>query len=308
MTTIRRAESAPVQLADLRIGDLLAEGGEGKVYQLPLQPHLVFKAYRRPVAASVLDNLVSWPVTSLPPDSCGRLWASAAWPVSTVFDEQSSVAGLLLPRAPKRFSVRHRDGATRLASLSYLTADPAHRAAAYGISLPAPAAVERFGLVYALARWLEVLDSGSPPVGHGDLSTKNVLWSMQRGPEVFVIDCDNCERFDSSGAPIGDPDRRRAMTPNWDDPAVPKGRNPTVESDRYSLALIFLRVVGAANYPMQARQRSGDPITVEFPIPLGMLSAGPLRPGGHLWELCATGAEPHPPGGSPAGVRLGERP
>ena len=39
------------------------------------------------------------------------------------------------------------------------------------------------------------LSNLSRPVSHGDLSTKNVLWSLQRGPEVFVIDCDNCERF-----------------------------------------------------------------------------------------------------------------
>ena len=158
-----------------------------------------------------------------------------------------------------------------------------------GSTFPVPCPVERFGLVYALARCWRRSTRATPRVGHGDLSTKNVLWSLQRGPEVFVIDCDNCERFDASGAPLGDPGRRRAMTPNWDDPAVPKGGNPTVESDRYSLALIFLRVVGAANYPIQARQRSGDPITVEFPIPYGMLSVAPLRPGARLWELCARG-------------------
>ena len=47
------------------------------------------------------------------------------------------------------------------------------------------------------------------------------------------------------------------------------GGNPTLASDRYSLALIFLRVVGAANFPIQARQRQGGPITVDFAVPPG---------------------------------------
>jgi hypothetical protein len=196
---------------------------------------------------------------------------------------------VLLPRAPRRFALRHRDGTTRLATLSYLTADPAHRAIAYGLSLPEPVSPERLGLVYALARVLEAFENADCPVGHGDLSTKNVLWSLQRGPEVFVLDCDNCERFGPDRRPAGSGGRRRAMTPNWDDPAVDAGANPTLESDRYSLALVFLRVVGAANFPIQARQRQGGPITVEFALPGGHFGEALLGPGAPLWDLCERG-------------------
>jgi hypothetical protein len=293
-------------LADLEVGELIAEGGEGRVYQLPLQPHLLFKSYRRPVAPWAVEDLVSWPGRALDAQAAARVGASAAWPLSTVLDSDCSVTGLLVPRAPKRFSLRHRDGATRLASLSYLTTDPAHRAAAYGVRLPEPGAVERFGLVYALARLLDAFENGQPCAAHGDLSTKNVLWSLQRGPEVFVIDCDNSERFDATGATLGDPGRRRAMTPNWEDPAVAKGDNPTVASDRYSLALIFLRVVGAANYPIQARQRSGEPVSVEFPIPPAVISSRLLGPGATLWELCGRGLSlTHPADRPPASAWVG---
>jgi hypothetical protein len=173
--------------------------------------------------------------------------------------------------------------------LSYLTADPAHRAVAYGLSLPDPVSPERLGLVYALARVLEAFETANPRAGHGDLSTKNVLWSLQRGPEVFVLDCDNCEQFDPDGRPLTPAGRRRAMTPNWDDPAVAGGGNPTLASDRYSLALIFLRVVGAANFPIQARQRQGGPITVDFAVPRGHLADALLGPGAELWHLCGRG-------------------
>ncbi len=144
------------------------------------------------------------PSRSRDTDLAARLSAAAAWPASVVIDSDGGAAGLLMPRAPRRFALRHRDGTTRLASLSYLTADPAHREMAYGLSLPPDASPERLGLVYALARLLQAFELGAPSIGHGDLSTKNVLWSLQRGPEIFVIDCDNCERFDSDGRPLGE--------------------------------------------------------------------------------------------------------
>lgn len=274
----------------LRVGELLAEGGEGRVYELPRQPHLVFKAYRRPSPRAFLDDLVAWPDAVHIPELAARVAASTAWPAATVVEDPGTdAAGVLLPRAPRRFAVRHRDGTTRLATLSYLTADPLHRAVAYGLHLPDPVGAERLGLVYALARLLEAFETANPRVGHGDLSTKNVLWSLQRGPEVFVLDCDNCERFDRAGSPVSTAGRRRAMTPNWDDPAVPGGANPTLESDRYSLALIFLRVVGAANFPIQARQRQGGPVAVDFAVPAGRMDEALLGPGAPLWGLCERG-------------------
>ena len=221
-------------------------------------------------------------------------------------------AGVLLPRAPRRFALRHRDGTTRLASLSYLTADPSHRAVAYGLALPPPVSPQRLGLVYALARLLEAFEDAAPAVGHGDLSTKNVLWSLQRGPEVFVLDCDNCERFAEGAGPVGDTPRRRPMTPNWEDPSIPSGTNPTVESDRYSLALIFLRVVGAANFPIQARQREAPSVTVDFAVPPAQFGDALLGPGAPLWDLCERGlsldpSRPAASGGVGGGPRSGAR-
>ena len=286
-----RATSArggtPVRLEDLRVGPVLAEGGEGKVHLLPRQPHLLYKAYRHPARRDHLQSLTEWPATLGSEPAAARVKVAAAWPEAVVTGDGGRAVGLLVPRAPRRFSVRHRDGHSRLASLSYLTADPGHRAAAYGLELPRPAGPERIGLVYALARLLEAFGSGPAPVGHGDLSTKNVLWSLQRGPEVFVIDCDNAEIFRPGHGPDGGADRRRAMTPNWDDPAVAKGSNPTLASDLYSLSLIFLRVVGAANFPIQARQRAGGPVTVEFPVPAGPGSKALLDPGAPIWDLAA---------------------
>lgn len=273
-------------VTELKVGGLLAEGGEGLVHLLPRQPHLLFKSYRRAADRSHLEELVSWPDT-VEAGPAAVVRASSAWPCSVVADEHDDAVGLLMPRAPRRFALRHRDGHSRLASLSYLTADPEHRAVAYGLRLPRPAGPERVGLAYALARLLAALESGQPRAGHGDLSTKNVLWSLQRGPEVFVIDCDSCDLFEPDGRPVLKTGRRRAMTPNWDDPAVPRGGNPAGSTDRYSLGLIFLRVVGAANFPVQARQRGADRVEVSFSVPAGPGSDVLLDPSAPVWRLCA---------------------
>jgi hypothetical protein len=286
LTPASRSPGSEVDLRDLRVGDVLAEGGEGRVHLLPRQPHLVLKLYRRPASRDHLADLVAWP-SSLPPAAEAVVRAHSSWPVSLVRGSDGEAAGLLVPRAPRRFAVRHRDGHSRLASLSYLTADPDHRAAAYGLRLPEPAGPERVGLVLSLARLLCAFGAGVPSAGHGDLSTKNVLWSFQRAPEVYVIDCDSAELFGEDGRPVRCGVRRRAMTPNWDDPAVPAGSNPDLRSDRYSLALVFLRVVGAANFPVQARQRAGGPLEVRFGVPAGPGAAVLADPGCPLWSLCS---------------------
>jgi hypothetical protein len=284
------AATAPsVRFDDLKIGAVLAEGGEGRVHQLPRLPHLVYKEYRRPADRSHLDELIAWPGSAAGPGGAETVMTAAAWPTATVIGAAGDALGLLMPRAPRRFAVRHRDGHSRLASLSYLTADPEHRAAAYGLALPSPVSAERVGLVLALARLLAAFESGRPAIGHGDLSTKNVLWSLQRGPEVFVLDCDNSGRFDLDGRSLEGPGRRRAMTPNWQDPAVAGGDNPTFTTDRYSLALIFLRVVGAANYPIQAGQRAGGPVEVRFAVPAGPAAPVLLDPEATVWRLCRRG-------------------
>jgi hypothetical protein len=278
----------------LRIGPLLAEGGEGRVFEVAGEPGLLFKAYRTPAPVEPLAALVGWPdtVRARDPELARRVATAAAWPSSVVTDDDGRAAGILLPRAPRRFSLRHRDGTVHLATLSYLTAAPGQRSAAYGLALPPPMSPERLGLVYALARLLEALQAASPAIGHGDLSTKNVLWSLERGPEIFLLDCDSAAAYDTSGPdgaagdPIDGADRRRAMTPNWDDPAIPPGSNPTLASDRYSLALIFLRVAGAAHFPIQGRQRRGEPLRIDFEVAPVAARARSLDAAAPTWDLC----------------------
>ncbi|MHB1929589.1 MAG: hypothetical protein ACYCUG_09255, partial [Acidimicrobiales bacterium] len=164
-----------VSRPELRAGPLLAEGGEGRVYELAGRPGTLYKAYRRPAQRAPLESLIAWEadLAGTRPELAARVRAAAAWPRAVVTEPGAAAgtaAGLLVPRAPRRFAVRHRDGTSHLATLSYLTADPAQRAAAYGLALPAPVSTDRVGIVYALARALEALQSAVPSIGHGDLS------------------------------------------------------------------------------------------------------------------------------------------
>jgi hypothetical protein len=64
---------------------------------------------------------------------------------------------------------------------------------------------------------------------------RNLLWTLADGPAVFAIDCDG---FRLAGRP---PAVRPAGTAGWGDPARPC--EVTVDTDRYKLALVALRVL-----------------------------------------------------------------
>ena len=297
-----------VSLTDLRLGGLLAEGGEGRVFEVvrvPVTgdwlpdngdaPAWVYKQLRRPRPIAELKAVVEFPLVLAAgnPGLASRIRSSSAWPSAAVVgDDPSWALGTLMPRAPVRFWLKHREGAARPATLSYLAGDPDRIAVAYGAHVPAPGSPERVALVYALCRLVASWQAAGAPVQavHGDLSAKNVLWSLAPTPAVYVLDCDGAAvgapatRGDAP-APIdgADEPRLRATTPNWDDPALPRGAVPTEWSDRYTLGLAFLRVLGAANFPLQARQRSLEKLNVDLELPRSWRRL-PDMPA--LWELC----------------------
>jgi hypothetical protein len=277
------------------VGALLAEGGEGRVYEVAGDGGMVYKAYRRPVPLPAVAPLLVWleELARTDPAMAARVRASTSWPTAAVVDDAGGggsewVRGLMLPRAPERFSVRHRDGVRHLATLSYLTTDPRQRSAAYGLTLPAAASPPRIALVYALARLLEAFSAGSATLAHGDLSTKNILWSLRPAPEVYLLDCDSSRLFEPGGEPRHAYRRPVVATPNWDDPAAARrGSDPGPLSDRYSLGLIFLRLVGAAHYPIQGRQKRGEDTVIDFEIPPWGRRAQRLGREAPVWDVCS---------------------
>jgi len=287
-----------LRVSALRLGQLVAEGGEGRVFEVlagppELAPRSVYKQLRCPRPVAELTSLVAFPslLASRGAPLAARALSSSAWPLSSVVGDDPSVAlGTVMPRAPAEFWLRHRDGTKRLTTLSYLATDPERIAVAYGVLMPPPGAAERVALVYALARLLEAWQNEPPlpRVVHGDLSAKNVLWSLQPAPAVYVLDCDGasvrCGPDEIGDEVPGSGDRRpRATTPNWDDPSLPRGAPPTRTSDRYMLGITFLRVVGAAHFPIQGPQRSAQHVNVDLELPRSWRKVPDLPV---LWELC----------------------
>jgi len=297
-----------IERRNVVVGALVAEGGEGKVHRVAGRPDVLYKAYRRPVPLDAVAPLLAWRdrLRQADPAMAARVAASTSWPSAAVVADggadfrpvgsAATVSGLVIPRAPERFSLRHRDGVSHLATLSYLAADPQQRSTAYGVALPPAASVARIGLVHALARVLEAFASGATTMAHGDLSTKNVLWSLSDGPEVYLLDCDGGRLFGPDGQAIDAGHRAQVATPNWEDPA---GTDLGPLSDRYSLALIFLRVVGAGHYPIQARQKRGEILEIDVEVPPWGRRSQRLSRDAEVWDLCSQGLGVKDPGARP---------
>jgi DNA-binding helix-hairpin-helix protein with protein kinase domain len=211
-----------VALADLTAASRIADGGQGRVFRLVDLPGTLLKLYHPGVAVL--------------PDELGRLIdvghgdlraAPLAWPNGRVFDSGRCV-GLLMPEAPTRF-VTSIAGHRRLLELQFLL----YPRRAMWADLILPTAPERRSLAAAYVELFQALHRGGVMVG--DVSMRNLLWTLADGPAVFAIDCDG---FRLTGRP---PAVRPADTAGWVDPARPS--EVTVDTDRYKLALVTLRVL-----------------------------------------------------------------
>ena len=156
-----------------------------------------------------LGPLIAFPgeLASLDPWLSARALSSSAWPLSAVVGDDPELAlGSLLPRAPAQFWVRHRDGTNRLATLSYLANDPTASRWPTGSRRHRP--VRPSGSPSCMP-WPASWKPGSGTrlrqrVAHGDLSAKNVLWSLIPAPAVYVLDCDGATVLSGDESPSGD--------------------------------------------------------------------------------------------------------
>jgi DNA-binding helix-hairpin-helix protein with protein kinase domain len=210
-----------VALADLLASKKLADGGQGTVFRLTRPRGTLLKLYHPGIAVlpDELGKLID----------CGRdlAGAPAAWPNGRVFDGGRCV-GLLMPEAPERFATSMA-GRRRLLELQFLL----YPRRAMWADLVLPTDAERRRLAVAYVELFRVLHHNDVVVG--DVSMRNLLWTLAGGPSVFALDCDG---FRLAGRPpaVGPVD-----TAGWGDPARPA--EATVDSDRYKLALVTLRVL-----------------------------------------------------------------
>jgi DNA-binding helix-hairpin-helix protein with protein kinase domain len=218
-----------VQLDRLGPVEKIADGGQGCVFRLPMRPGLLLKRYHPgvPVSQTSLGLLIGHPARMRPADR-SVITESTAWPSHRVFDAGRCV-GLLMREAPSRFASAIA-GRERLLELQFLL----YPKRPMWSELLLPTVEERRELAMRYMFLLHTLHRNDLVVG--DVSMRNLLWTLEGGPGVFAIDCDG---FRVSG---NRPAVRQAETSGWRDPSVGR-RTATFDSDRYKLALLVLRVL-----------------------------------------------------------------
>jgi serine/threonine protein kinase len=230
-----------VDLSQVGILDKLGQGGQGIVYRAPsvrstYAKSMVYKAYKPATLASLdvgaLEALPQF-LEALPYADGARLINLAAWPCAVVADG-GKTAGFLMPSIPEEFFTEiwtnKPTPSTVLAEFQHLLNDPQILAMRFRGS--AISDRQRLELLHQLALGLAFLHERGVVVG--DISPKNVLYSLSPIPAIYFIDCDAMR---VKGVSLSN----QVETPGW---AVPRGEEKaTVYSDRYKLGLMALRLL-----------------------------------------------------------------
>jgi len=185
-----------------------------------------------------------------------------AWPAALV-EEHGRTAGFLMRAIPDRFLFEMRSlgatatGSRRPENFEYLLNDDVY-VAGIGLSISER---DRLLLLTDLASVLYRLHRVGIVVG--DLSPKNLLFTMDPRPECFLVDCDAMRL---RGASV----LTQAETPDW---AVPAGEEKaTRASDVYKFGLLAVRLFAR-------HQTSTDPAALSAVHPaLGALARASLDP------------------------------
>jgi hypothetical protein len=218
------------QLRDLGpLGAAIHNGGQGIIYALPQNPSLVFKRYIVTNKANkiTLSALIDWSA-GLPRADQLLLQNSTAWPNALVWAGHSLV-GVTMPRAPQRFTFS-TPGGRKSTTLSIAISQKRTHIRQH---IPIPNQTERLWLAYHLCQLLALFERTG--IIYLDLSSKNILWSLDPKPAVFLVDCD-------SAFPVWRLNSAQIVrTSNWYDPWY---RNPpSHEEIRGLFSLIFARLV-----------------------------------------------------------------
>jgi DNA-binding helix-hairpin-helix protein with protein kinase domain len=226
-----RPVDEPTDLRELGALDKLADGGQGVVYRAARMPGELYKRYH---------DLSQWNVGELkrlirrvhadpmPGAARERILAGTAWPTGVVLEDGEHV-GMMMPEAPAHFTTII-GGSPRLKELQFLVFAPKPMWSEVRL----PDADQRRELALGYVRLFKALHDGDIIVG--DVSPRNLLWTLDPHPAVYAIDCDG---FRVNGYPAAVP---QAQTPDWVDTAQETGK-AGFDGDRFKLALLVLRVL-----------------------------------------------------------------
>ncbi|MBT2394217.1 hypothetical protein J7E87_33625 [Streptomyces sp. ISL-1] len=228
--------AAGVQLASLVRGAQLGKGGQGTVWAVQKRLingewPVVYKEYdgksRSELRADVLERMVAF----LPRQADGTarwLGEHTAWPAALV-RQGNDVHGFLMRQIPEHyFRVLTTSPERRTSGFEFLLNKDAYLRKVVGISFTPR---QRFQLLLDLAGKLDRLHGLGVVVG--DLSPKNLLFSLQGSPSCFLIDCDAMVLG-------GQWALKPVQTPGW---SLPGAEEPTTRAgDVYKFGLLAARL------------------------------------------------------------------
>jgi serine/threonine protein kinase len=217
----------------------IGQGGQGVVYRAPnvktkFAASMVYKEYKAAARTEIdFTALAAMPALveeSLTYTQAERLISIAAWPCAIV-EDAGTPTGFVMPAIPQEFFI----SLTTAKGVASTTAEFQHLLnhssilAARGITLDD---VQRFTLLREVASGLAFMHKHGVCVG--DISPKNLLFSLTPHEAVYFIDCDAMRINGVSALP-------QVETPGWE---VPFGEElATIYSDAYKLGLLALRLV-----------------------------------------------------------------
>ena len=217
----------------------IGQGGQGVVSRAPkvktkFADSLVYKEYKAAARTGIdFTALAAMPALveeSLSYTQAERLISIAAWPCAIV-EDGSTPTGFVMPAIPDAFFI----ALTTVKGVSTTTAEFQHLLnhpqvlAARGIALDD---VQRITLLRETASALVFLHKHGVSVG--DISPKNLLFSLTPHEAVYFIDCDAMRVNTVSALP-------QVETPGWNAPAGEE--LATIYTDAYKLGLLALRLL-----------------------------------------------------------------
>ena len=246
----------------------IGQGGQGIVYRAPnvktkFAASMVYKEYRPQTRIDIdFTALAAMPALveeSLTYTQAERLISSAAWPCA-IIEDTGTPTGFVMPTIPDEFFIplsTVKGVSSSTAEFQHLLNHPTVLAAR-GIEIDD---AQRYTLVRETASALAFLHRHGVCVG--DISPKNLLFSLTPHEAIYFIDCDAMRINTVSALP-------QVETPGWN---APYGEElATIYTDTYKLGLLALRLLSGdqdttnpqhlpSTTPTQLRQIITDTLT-----------------------------------------------
>lgn len=278
-----------LKLSEIGVTTKVGQGGQGAVYLVPrlrtrFSKSLVYKEYHNG-SGGKLDLLSTLNVAALKamPDFLedgltfgegAALIDIAAWPCRIV-EDRGRVCGFVMPSIPDEFfiSIHTAKGSSRvMAEFQHILNEPGIVAMRLNGRIVTDR--EKYELLGRAAEALAFLHSHNVCVG--DISPKNLLFSISGSPAVYFVDCDAMR---VNGVSLS----HQLETPGWE---IPSGEEKaTPYSDRFKFGLLALRLIlGDQDARDPARLPSSVPAELRQIIADTLKQPPTSRPGWSKWE------------------------